>query len=167
MKNQKSPARQILFISSGRYCRGWWKVFRSRGFRVPCPRYLSRIDHRIQDCRLAKLWWLVSTTGESFLEKLPVSSACLLYLVYFRCPGRERVVKKKTCALFLNDDQKTVRSCLQVHSLTARSLSREYRESLKVREKDGLVQDSDDSGNGSAKSEAAAPSSDKNGRGNN
>ncbi|XP_060878236.1 uncharacterized protein LOC132950711 isoform X3 [Metopolophium dirhodum] len=46
----------------------------------------------------------------------------------------------------------------QVHSLTARSLSREYREGLglKVRDKSGhAVQDSDDSGNGSAKSEDA------------
>lgn len=45
---------------------------------------------------------------------------------------------------------------LQVHSLTARSLSREYREGLglKVRDKSvHAVQDSDDSGNGSAKSE--------------
>ncbi|KAL5240559.1 hypothetical protein ACI65C_007969 [Semiaphis heraclei] len=44
----------------------------------------------------------------------------------------------------------------QVHSLTARSLSREYREGLglKVRDKSvHVVQDSDDSGNGSAKSE--------------
>jgi len=42
--------------------------------------------------------------------------------------------------------------------LTARSLSREYREGLglKVRDKNGLaIQDSDDSGNGSAKSEDA------------
>ncbi|XP_050053352.1 uncharacterized protein LOC114124456 isoform X2 [Aphis gossypii] len=46
----------------------------------------------------------------------------------------------------------------KVHSLTARSLSREYREGLglKVRDKNGLaIQDSDDSGNGSAKSEDA------------
>ncbi|XP_060838446.1 uncharacterized protein LOC132920232 isoform X2 [Rhopalosiphum padi] len=49
-------------------------------------------------------------------------------------------------------------SSRQVHSLTARSLSREYREGLglKVRDKNGhAVQDSDDSGNGSAKSEDA------------
>lgn len=49
-------------------------------------------------------------------------------------------------------------TCSQVHSLTARSLSREYREGLglKVREKTGhAVQDSDDSDNGSAKSEDA------------
>jgi len=56
--------------------------------------------------------------------------------------------------------QKTVRS-LQVHSLTARSLSREYREGLglRVREKNGrAAQDcSDDSGNGSTKSEDATP----------
>ncbi|VVC27014.1 Hypothetical protein CINCED_3A017071 [Cinara cedri] len=47
----------------------------------------------------------------------------------------------------------------QVHSLTARSLSREYREGLglKVREKnEHAIHDSDDSGNGSAKSVDAA-----------
>lgn len=47
-----------------------------------------------------------------------------------------------------------------MHSLTARSMCREYREGLglKVREKSGrAVQESDDSGNGSTKSEVSSP----------
>ncbi|XP_025419497.1 uncharacterized protein LOC112689843 isoform X2 [Sipha flava] len=55
-----------------------------------------------------------------------------------------------------NNVDKTKNLNRQVHSLTARSLSREYREGLglKVREKNGhAIQDSDDSGNGSVRSE--------------